>query len=133
MFGFVDEDSDDNKDPDCFEKTIPSYLLFVLLYLTKARSSFWSETAVNCATTIDLKPVAFLPSACIPCIPNTDLKEVLKIYGDAPVTVSVSTNTCAFALLKPPAEPAGKLGLTNGNEYWNLVASITFDTFVDIL
>ena len=44
---------------------------------------------------------------------------MLKIYGEAPVTVSVSTNTCAFALLKPPEEPAGKFGLTNGKRYVN--------------
>ena len=55
------------------------------------------------------------------------------MYGDAPVTVSVSTCTCPFAELKPPADPAGKFGLTNGSEYWNLVASITFETLVDIL
>ena len=54
-------------------------------------------------------------------------------YGDAPVTVSVSTNTCPFAALNPPADPAGKFGLTNGNEYLNLVASMTLDTFVEIL
>ena len=66
-------------------------------------------------------------------IPYTERIEQLKMYGDAPVTVSVSTNTCPLAELKPPAEPAGKFGLTNGNEYWNLVASITFDTFVDTL
>ena len=58
---------------------------------------------------------------------------MLKIYGDAPVTVSVSTKTCPLELLKPPADPAGKLGLTKGNEYWNLVLSTTFDTFVEIL
>ena len=58
---------------------------------------------------------------------------MLKIYGDAPVTVSVSTNTCPFAELKPPADPAGKFALTNSSEYWNLVASITLDTFVEIL
>ena len=39
---------------------------------------------------------------------------MLKIYGDAPDTVSVSTNTCAFAELNPPTSPAGKLPLTNG-------------------
>ena len=82
---------------------------------------------MNCATTIDLKPVAFLPSACIPCIPKTDLNDVLKIYGDAPETVSVSTNTCPCAALKPAASPAGKLGLTKGREYVNRVASITVD------
>ena len=30
------------------------------------------------------------PSACIPDIPYTDLSEILKIYGDAEDTVSVS-------------------------------------------
>ena len=43
---------------------------------------------VNWATTIERKPVAFEPSACIPFIPKTDLRETLKIYGDADVTVS---------------------------------------------
>jgi hypothetical protein len=37
---------------------------------------------------MDLNPVAFAPSANIPHIPNTDLSEILKIYGDADVTVS---------------------------------------------
>ena len=37
---------------------------------------------------MDLNPVALVPSACIPHIPNTDLREILKIYGDAEVTVS---------------------------------------------
>ena len=117
MFGLVDDDSDASKAPVCFENAIPLYLLFVLSYFTNALSSFCSETAVNCAVTIDLKPVAFEPSACIPCIPYTERIEQLKIYGEAPVTVSVSTNTCPLAELKPPAEPAGKFGLTNGNEY----------------
>ena len=44
---------------------------------------------------------------------------MLKMYGDAPVTVSVSTKTCAFALLNPPAAPAGRFGLTNGKRYVN--------------
>ena len=44
---------------------------------------------------------------------------MLKIYGDAPETVSVSTKTCALAALKPPADPAGKFGLTNGSKYVN--------------
>ena len=39
---------------------------------------------------------------------------MLKIYGDAPDTVSVSTNACAFAALNPPTSPAGKFALTNG-------------------
>ena len=55
------------------------------------------------------------------------------MYGDAPVTVSVSTNTCAFALLNPPAEPAGRFGLTNGKRYVNLVVDNTLPTFVEIL
>ena len=50
--------------------------------------SFCRPIPVNCATTIDLNPVALLPSASIPHIPKTDLKEMLKIYGDAEVTVS---------------------------------------------
>tara|TARA_R100001129_G_scaffold184594_1_gene169910 strand:- start:32 stop:202 length:171 start_codon:yes stop_codon:yes gene_type:complete len=37
---------------------------------------------------MDLNPVAFDPSACIPFIPKTDLNDVLKMYGDAEVTVS---------------------------------------------
>ena len=57
----------------------------------------------------------------------------MKIYGDAPVTVSVSTNTCAFAELNPPAEPAGRFGLTNGRRYVNLVVDNTLLTFVEIL
>jgi len=43
---------------------------------------------VNCATTMDLNPVAVAPSASIPHMPYTDLREILKIYGDAEVTVS---------------------------------------------
>ena len=37
---------------------------------------------------MDLNPVAFDPSAWIPHIPNTDLRDTLKTYGDAEVTVS---------------------------------------------
>ena len=40
---------------------------------------------------------------------------MLKMYGDAPVTVSVSTNTCAPDALRPPPTPAGRLALTNGS------------------
>ena len=58
---------------------------------------------------------------------------MLKMYGDAPVTVSVSTNTWALALLNPPAEPAGRFGLTNGKRYVNLVVDNTLPTFVEIL
>ena len=42
---------------------------------------------------MDLNPVDLDPSACIPHIPKTDLREMLKIYGDAPDTVSVSATT----------------------------------------
>ena len=55
------------------------------------------------------------------------------MYGDAPVTVSVSTTTSALAALNPPAGPAGQLGGTNGNRYVNLFSSITLATFVEIL
>jgi hypothetical protein len=37
---------------------------------------------------MDLNPVAVAPSASIPHIPYTDLNEILKIYGEAEVTVS---------------------------------------------
>ena len=80
-----------------------------------------------------MKPVALDPSACIPCIPYTDLREQLKTYGEAPVTVSVSTRTCPFAELRPPAAPAGKFALTYGNKYVNLLVLIIPDTFVEIL
>ena len=46
-----------------------------------------------------MNPVAFDPSACSPHIPKTDLSEQLKIYGEAPVTVSASIITCAPARL----------------------------------
>ena len=59
--------------------------------------------------------MALLPSACIPCIPHTERMEILKIYGDAPVTVSVSMVTVADAALGD----AGRLTLTNGKRYVN--------------
>ena len=80
-----------------------------------------------------MNPGALDPSACIPHIPYTDLIEQLKIYGEAPVTVSVSTETKAPEPLKPADGPAGKFGLTKGSKYVNLFSSITFCTFVDIL
>ena len=52
---------------------------------------------MNWAVTIDLNPVALLPSACIPFIPKTDLNEQLKIYGDAELTVSEPTVTVAVS------------------------------------
>ena len=45
---------------------------------------------------MDLNPVALLPSAFRPHIPNTDLIDTLKIYGDADETVSLSIFTTAF-------------------------------------
>ena len=44
---------------------------------------------MNCATTIDLNPVALLPSASNPHIPKTERTDTLKIYGEAEVTVSL--------------------------------------------
>ena len=67
---------------------LSSYVPVIELYFTNALVSFWSPMPVNCATTIDLNPSALLPSAWRPHIPKTDLNEILKIYGDADVTVS---------------------------------------------
>ena len=47
---------------------------------------------------------------------------MLKIYGDAPVTVSVSIVTVPDAALGD----AGKLVLTNGSKYVNCVVLVTF-------
>jgi len=44
---------------------------------------------------MDLKPSALFPSAHIPHRPYTDLREQLKTYGDAEVTVSLSSTTVA--------------------------------------
>tara|TARA_R100000458_G_C8199179_1_gene190259 strand:+ start:701 stop:865 length:165 start_codon:yes stop_codon:yes gene_type:complete len=52
-----------------------------------------------------LNPVAFLPSAIIPHIPYTDLREQLKIYGDAEVTVSDERVS-----VEPVAEGFGVVG-----------------------
>ena len=65
---------------------------------------------MNCATTIERKPDALLPSASIPFIPHTDLRDTLKMYGEAPETVSVSMVTVPEAT---PGE-AGRLSLTKG-------------------
>ena len=71
---------------------------------------------------MDLNPVAFLPSACIPFIPKTDLNEILKIYGDAPVTVSVSMVTVPADALGD----AGKFVRTKDSKYVNWVVLVTF-------
>ena len=56
--------------------------------------------------------MALSPSACIPFIPKTDLSDMLKIYGEAPDTVSVSIVTVADEALGV----AGKLSRTNGSK-----------------
>ena len=63
-----------------------------------ALSSFCRDTPVYCATTIDLNPVDLDPSHNIPQIPNTDLIEQLKTYGDAESTVSISAINVADAV-----------------------------------
>jgi hypothetical protein len=60
---------------------------------------------VNWAITIDLNPVALSPSAWTPHIPNTDLRDTLKIYGDADVTVSDESDN--FAPVDDGLETAG--------------------------
>ena len=58
----------------------------------------------------------------------------MKIYGDAPDTVSVSMVTLPSAPgARPAPGPAGRLALTNGNEYVNTVSLRTLTTFVEIL
>ena len=47
---------------------------------------------------MDLKPSALSPSACIPQVPYTDLRDMLKTYGDAEVTVSVTMVSSASAM-----------------------------------
>ena len=98
-------------------------------YLTNARSSFCNDIPVNWATTIERNPVALLPSASIPFIPHTERREQLKMYGDAPDTVSVSIVIVADAALGF----GGRLFRTNGKIYVNSVALTTLVTFVDIL
>ena len=68
-----------------------------LSYLIKAFSSFWSPIPVYWATTIDLNPVALSPSASKPHIPKTERIDILKMYGDAEVTVSTTRSNVAPA------------------------------------
>ena len=42
---------------------------------------------------MDLNPVDLLPSACIPCIPHVERRDMLNMYGDAESTLSISTFT----------------------------------------
>ena len=66
-------------------------------------------------------------------MPKTERREQLKIYGDAPDTVSVSIVTVALPTCNPAAGPAGKFALTEGSAYVNVVSLITCITFVEIL
>ena len=58
----------------------------------------------------------------------------MKIYGEAPETVSVSMMAAApFPGARPAGAPAGRLALTEGKEYVNFLSLITETTFVEIL
>ena len=65
----VEDDCEESVAPATLVIESPSYALDVGLYFTNARSSFCRDTPVNCATTIERKPDALLPSAHIPFIP----------------------------------------------------------------
>ena len=78
---------------------------------------------------MERKPSALEPSASMPLMPHTERIETLKMYGDAPVTVSVSTVTVALATLGV----AGRLGRTNASEYVKRVSLRTAATFVEML
>ena len=54
---------------------------------------------------------------------------MLKMYGDAPDTVSVSIVAVAAVALGDAAKSSG----TNGNRYVNTLVPVTFCTFVDKL
>ena len=72
-----------------------------------------------------MNPVALLPSACNPFIPNTDLSVQLKIYGDADAMVSLSGTTEGLIPVRlGNAVVAG----TTDNEYVNVVSFITCAT-----
>ena len=58
---------------------------------------------------------------------------MLKMYGEAPETVSVSIVTVAEDPLNPAADPAGRFALTKGKRYVNVVSLGTFWTFVETL
>ena len=70
---------------------------------------------MNCATTILLNPEALAPSASIPFIPHTERREMLKMYGEAPETVSVSTTTNALAALGDAGRVLRNVGSKNVN------------------
>ena len=75
---------------------------------------------MNCAATTERKPVALAPSANIPFKPHTERKEQLKIYGEAPDTVSVSIVTVAASTFGFGGRFAG----TNSKEYVNFFLSV---------
>ena len=76
-------------------KVVSLYVPLPGSYFTNALSSFCNPIPVNCATTIDLNPSALSPSAWRPQTPNTDLRDTLKIYGEAEETVSTERFTLA--------------------------------------
>ena len=65
----------------------------------------------------------------MPFIPHTDLNEQLNIYGDAPLTVSVSTVTVALATFGFGFKLLGNVG----KRYVNCVGLNTFCTLDDML
>ena len=106
-----------------------------------ALSSFWSETPVYCAITMDLNPVAFKPFAQIPQIPQVERIEQLKTYGDADSTESTSARVNAPVpsageeeilrtspgemLLAPELEPGPIVVTTSPNtKYVNFLPSL---------
>ena len=126
---------------DCDDKVSPLlcplncgavYALDDLSYFTNALSSFCREIPVNWATTIERNPVALLPSACIPFIPQTDLNEQLKMYGEAPETVSVSMVTSSLPVIVGLSSKSD--GITS-KKYVNtfVLVELILATFVDIL
>jgi hypothetical protein len=71
---------------------------------------------------MDLNPVTFEPSACIPQRPRTDLIEILKIYGEAEDTVLVESDT-----VEPDGEGNAFVG-GFGASYVNEVGSPSLST-----
>ena len=72
------------------------------------------------------------PSACIPFIPHTERIEILKIYGEAPDTVSVSIVTAS----DPEIDGCALINVKSDcRVYVNFVLSLLsiVETFVDIL
>ena len=74
---------------------------------------------------MDLNPVALLPSDNIPHIPNTERREQLNTYGDADVTLSLSTITTGAS---PVSDGVAVDGGGTGTVYVNEVALRTCAT-----